>query len=110
MTHDNKPQLIELFTNLNDVSSIIQYEMGKSILEKPEYQKQFKAQLKWDEERTMQYLQHHMFQYIKTFALAHKHRGSMLCGPFKLHSDLTGDPFMQDVIEEVNRRVHNKDS
>ena len=105
-----KSELIEHFTQHNAITGKLQHEMSKVILEKPEYAEQFKKQSKMSEEQAFQVLLNAMRQVLKVLPLAQANRVNLFCWLAKMHSDLTGNPLMQEVIIEVNKKVHDNES
>ena len=105
----SKDQLIEHFVQHNRISGKLQYEMSKAILKEPGFAEQLDKQSKMSEEDAFQILLNALRQLLKVLPLAQLHRINLSCWLLKLHSDLTGDPTMQEVVEAVNQRVHDND-
>lgn len=105
----SKDQLIEHFAAHNTISGKLQYEMSKAILKQPGRTENLEKQSKLSEEAVFQILLNVIRQLLELMPLAQLHRINLSCWIAKLHADLTGDSTMQEVMEEINRRVHNKE-
>lgn len=108
-TKPAKEHLIELFSELSPVASVIQLEMSRVMTKKPEMVELLKKQLSGSEQDQTWAMDAAAYQFLKILPLAQMNRTNMFFRLFSLHSGITGDPLMNEVFEAVNQRVMDKD-
>ena len=98
-------RLVRLFKTINEVSGVIQKDISLALLRDPAMQKKLSEQMKMSESDIETQVDKTVTDFIKQMLIATMNGYNLFGRVFAMHSNITGDPLMHDVFDEVNRQV-----
>lgn len=110
MTHDQdhdrkRRDLLRLFREFNAVSSNLQIEMSKALITNPEAHAHLRRQLAGTENQMEEVMDNATKHFVSAMPLATMNRCNMFARVLGMHSDLTGDGTMHEVLDAINEEV-----
>lgn len=94
-------KLTPFFRDLTAFSGLLQDEIVEALLDRPGVKEDLRVQSKKPGAQTMERLNAAIFGLIGAMPLAHINDINLVMNAFKMHSTLTDDP----IIEEIMRRL-----
>ena len=102
---ENKLKLVRLFTKFNRVSSWIQNDIAKALLTDPKNRDHLAKQMKMSDHDQAVLLDQYTYNALEGMMLGTMNHCNMFGKTMAMHANLTGDPLMHDVFDEVNRQI-----
>ena len=97
--------LFTLFAQCHEETSKLQIEMSKVLVTSKEAKSRLERQLRMPDHAQEELLANATHQFIAVFPLASMLGQNMFSKALAYHSNLTGDPSMHAIFEEVNDEV-----
>ena len=100
--------LVKFFKTANEVTGNIQKEISIALLKDPAMQKKLAKQLKMSENDAEIETNKVVRAFIDEMPKATMNGYNLVGKVFAMHANITGDPTMHDVFDEVNRQVFDE--
>jgi hypothetical protein len=97
--------LVKFFKTANEVTGTIQKDISIALLKDPAMQKKLSKQLKMSENDAQLETDKVVRAFIDEMPKATMNGYNLFGKVFAMHANITGDPTMHDVFDEVNRQV-----
>jgi hypothetical protein len=97
--------LVKFFKTANEVTGTIQKDISIALLKDPAMQKKLSKQLKMSENDAQLETDKVVRAFIDEMPKATMNGYNLVGKVFAMHANITGDPTMHDVFDEVNRQV-----
>jgi hypothetical protein len=97
--------LVKFFKAVNEVTGTIQKDISIALLKDPAMQKKVSNQLKMSENDAQLETDKVVKAFIDEMPKATMNGYNLFGKVFAMHANITGDPTMHDVFDEVNRQV-----
>ena len=101
----NITELVKYFKKTNEVTGAIQKDISIALLRDPAMQKKVSDQLKMSENDAQLETDKVVKAFIDEMPKATMNGYNLFGKVFAMHSNITGDPTMHEVFDEVNRQV-----
>lgn len=101
-------KLVKFFKTTNEVTGTIQKDISIALLRDPAVQKKLTAQLKMPENDAQLETDKVVKAFIDEMPKATMNGYNLFGKVFAMHSNITGDPTLHDVFDEVNRQVFDE--
>lgn len=102
------PNLVKLFKQFNEVSGCIQQDISRVLLTDKANQKKLSEQLQGSENDMEIKMDKAVHAFIAVMPLATMNRINLFCKTLCLHGNLTGNPAIHDIFDEVNRQIFDE--
>jgi wyosine [tRNA(Phe)-imidazoG37] synthetase (radical SAM superfamily) len=99
---DEFEKLVLMFDKFNHLTSHFQIEMADALLENPPNKKDLEKYAKASEEVMQQRIDKAVYAFVGAMPLASINGINLFMNALALHSNLTGNTTMHDVIEKLN--------
>jgi hypothetical protein len=99
---DEFEKLVLMFDKFNHLTSHFQIEMADALLENSPNKKDFEKYANASEEVMQQRIDRAVYAFVGVMPLASINGINLFMNALALHSNLTGNTVMHDVIEELN--------
>lgn len=96
---------LKFYREFNEVTSILQKDMSRSLLSDPRHRANLTKQLKLSENDVELLLDKAAYFLLSVMPLASMNRTNIIGRVIALHSNLTGDPMIHDLFEEITHEV-----
>jgi hypothetical protein len=96
---------LKFYREFNEVTSILQKDISRSLLFDPNHKANLTKQLKMSENDVELLLDKVAHTVLAVMPLASMNRTNMLGRILALHSNLTGDPMIHDMFDEITHEV-----
>jgi hypothetical protein len=100
--------LVKYFKKTNEVTGAIQKDISIALLRDPAMQKKVSDQLKMSENDAQLETDKVVKAFINEMPKATLNGYNLFSKVFAMHANITGDPTMHDVFDEVNRQVFDE--
>lgn len=99
---------VRFFKQLVEVSGTIQQDMSRVLLTDKTNQQELSKQLQGSENDMEIRMDKAVHAFIAVMPLACMNRVNLFAKTMCLHGNLTGDPGIHDIFDEVNRQIHDE--
>jgi len=99
---DEFERLVLMFDKINHLTSHFQLEMSEALLENPANKKDLEKYAKTSEEVMQQRIDRAVYAFVGAMPLACINGINLFMEALALHSNLTGNTTMHDVIDRLN--------
>jgi hypothetical protein len=98
-------KLTGLFKQLAEITSELQLEISRALVENPVHKADLLKQMKTSENDMQLRVDRAVHGFVRTMPLASMNRQNLFMEALALHSNLTGNPLVHELLEEVNRQI-----
>jgi hypothetical protein len=96
-------ELVRFYKQFNAYSSDIQNDIARALLVSPTNRLKLTRQLQLPDHKQAELLESYAMNALEGMMLSTMNHSNMFGKLLALHSNLTGDPLMHDIFDEVNR-------